>query len=165
MAFTNAWSDVIPAGGTQAKLIDDHIRQLRLDLHERLNAVLTQDWTADPLVLLDIISGKKNDKKLTLPYSAFVKEPLGKEIYYDADKLIVFTDSAPIKCPIVLPPGVTLKRVELMNDINDSGGVTMDIRKRPFAAGAPVDESTLIATVTNVGAGRVISAPADFAEV
>lgn len=178
MPFTNLWSKVIPAGPTQAKLIDDHIRQLRLDLEERLQVLFAASvvgdpdhpqpisFLRDPLVLTNAIIGKKLDKKMIIPFSSFVKEPLGKEIdYAPGGRLLGFTDSAPIFASIILPPGVTLKRVELMNDRVDAGSVTMNVRRRPFMTGGVHDNSTVIATVNNALNGIVISAPPDFAEV
>ena len=178
MPFTNIWSKVIPAGGVSAKLIDDHARQLRLDLEERLSMLFEPavvgdpdfpqpiSFARDPLVLANAIIGKKADKKLIIPYSDFVKNTLGKEFIFDQFKLIAFTDSAPLICPIILPPGVTLKRIEFLNNRLDAGSVIFDLRKRIFVAGGAIDENTLVATVTNNGAvGLVISAPADFAEV
>ena len=55
MPFTNAWSDVIPAGSAAANTIDDQIRQLRLDIHERMDSLI-DDWTADPLVPLNAVA-------------------------------------------------------------------------------------------------------------
>ena len=49
MAHSNVWSNIIPAGGDAANTADDAIRQLRVDIHERMNEVVT-DWTADPVV-------------------------------------------------------------------------------------------------------------------
>lgn len=48
-AYTNVWSNSIPAGSVAANLIDDHIRQLRLDVDERLASFFT-DIDVDPLV-------------------------------------------------------------------------------------------------------------------
>jgi len=54
MAFSNVWSNVIPAGSDPANTADDEIRQLRLDIDERMDTVVG-DWSADPLfVLTDI---------------------------------------------------------------------------------------------------------------
>jgi hypothetical protein len=179
MPFTNIWSVVIPAGATtQAKLIDDHIRQLRLDLQERFNATLFKPSEAgdpddpqpnaflrDPLVLKDEVSGKKKDKVMIIHYAEAIKNTLGKEFVFDQYKMTAFTDTAPIYYPIHLPPGVTLKRVEVMNDKIDAGSVVIRVLKRQFLAGAALNDNVQIATVTNLVAGRVISAPADFAEV
>jgi hypothetical protein len=166
MPYTNIWSVVIPAGGVQAKLIDDHIRQLRLDLAERFEDVLFVDMDTDPIVLKDAVKGKKVDKKLIIGFAELAKNILGKEYVIDAFKMTAFTDSAVIIYPIKLPPGVTLKRMEIMNDRVDSGSVIFELRKRDFGAGFPTNDSVLVATVTNNGvAGVVVSAPADFAEV
>jgi len=50
MAYTNTpWSNIIPAGGDPLNTADDQIRQLRLDIQERMDDVVV-DWTVDPVV-------------------------------------------------------------------------------------------------------------------
>lgn len=51
MAFTNPWSNIIPAGSDPANTADDELRQLRLDINERMDE-LVEDWAADPLFVL-----------------------------------------------------------------------------------------------------------------
>lgn len=51
MAYTNPWSDTDPPGSQNANTVDDEFRQLRLDIHERMDA-LVEDWTDDPVVPL-----------------------------------------------------------------------------------------------------------------
>ncbi len=51
MAFTNPWSNIIPAGSDPANTADDEIRQLRLDVDERMDTIVG-DWSADPLFTL-----------------------------------------------------------------------------------------------------------------
>src|SRR5678816_4211661 len=132
MPYTNLWSNVIPAGGVQAKLIDDHIRQLRFDLEERLEDKIFTDMALDPLVLKDEFSGKKVSKQMVISFAEMSKSVLGKEHIIDQYKMIAFTDSAPVVIPIHLPPGVTLTLFEVMNDRVDSGSVIFDLRKRAF---------------------------------
>lgn len=50
MPYTNAWSDVVPAGSVIASLIDDHIRQARLDIRERMGDLTDTGWTVDPVI-------------------------------------------------------------------------------------------------------------------
>jgi hypothetical protein len=54
MAFSNAWSNIIPDGASvTADLIDNHIRQVRLDVAERMNQILGTGtkWNSDdPIV-------------------------------------------------------------------------------------------------------------------
>lgn len=49
MAYTNAWSNAVPAGSDAANTIDDQIRRLRLDIDERMTD-LVDNWEADPVV-------------------------------------------------------------------------------------------------------------------
>src|SRR3990167_8523407 len=48
--YTNPWSDTDPPGSQNANTIDDEFRQLRLDIHERMDDIV-DDWTDDPVVL------------------------------------------------------------------------------------------------------------------
>lgn len=61
MPHTNPWSDTDPPGSQAANTIDDEIRQLRLDIHERMDDIVV-DWTADPIVLAGagaVVSSKR----------------------------------------------------------------------------------------------------------
>ena len=49
MAYTNSWSNIVPAGSDALSTADDQIRRLRLDVQERMDDVVA-DWTADPVV-------------------------------------------------------------------------------------------------------------------
>lgn len=51
MPFTNPWSNIIPAGSDPANTADDELRQLRLDIDERMDTIVP-DWSADPLFVL-----------------------------------------------------------------------------------------------------------------
>ena len=50
MAYSNAWSNIIPAGSDALNTADDQIRQVRLDVQERMDDIV-DDWTADPIVV------------------------------------------------------------------------------------------------------------------
>lgn len=49
MVYSNSWDDTHPPGSELAKNIDEAIRRLRLDIHERMDHVVA-DWEADPVV-------------------------------------------------------------------------------------------------------------------
>lgn len=49
MPYANAWNDTDPPGTELARNIDDQIRLLRSEIHERMDDVVV-DWTADPVV-------------------------------------------------------------------------------------------------------------------
>ena len=49
MAYTRSWDETAPLGSAQASTIDDILRNLKIDLRERLNVLFT-DFTTDPVV-------------------------------------------------------------------------------------------------------------------
>lgn len=51
MPYTNPWVDNIPLGSAPANTIDEQLRRLRLDIHERMNNIVV-DWETDPVVPL-----------------------------------------------------------------------------------------------------------------
>lgn len=58
MAYTNAWNESLPSGtapGSRA-LVDDYLRQMKLDIRERMNEIVV-DWTADPVVVKPTLTG------------------------------------------------------------------------------------------------------------
>lgn len=53
MAYTDIWNESAPAGSAAANTVDDQIRQLKLDLRERINTILgvaIGTAFADPLI-------------------------------------------------------------------------------------------------------------------
>jgi len=50
MAYTRSWDDTKPTGSEAANTIDDLIRELKEDIHERMDDLVV-DWTDDPVVL------------------------------------------------------------------------------------------------------------------
>lgn len=71
MAFTNPWSNIIPAGSDPANTADDEIRQLRFDIDERMDTIVP-DWSADPIVVLA-------DIRKTVHWSEGSFDPLGND--------------------------------------------------------------------------------------
>lgn len=52
MAYTRVWDDTTPTGSEQAKTIDDLIRNLKVDIQERLNTIFNMtdaNFVADPI--------------------------------------------------------------------------------------------------------------------
>jgi len=50
MAYTRNWDDTKPTGSEAANTIDDLMRELKEDIHERMDDLVV-DWTDDPVVL------------------------------------------------------------------------------------------------------------------
>lgn len=49
MPYTDTWSVIIPAGSDPLNTADDQIRQLRVDIEERMNDIVG-DFTVDPII-------------------------------------------------------------------------------------------------------------------
>jgi len=165
MAHTNAWNTTDPPGSEQAKNIDDHIRKVRLDVGERLSDIVT-DIMADPLVLKPQYSGAVDGKQIVIPFSSFNSSIIGKEVTYGHGCLTAFSDSHVVLAPIILPPGTTIKKVELLCDAGDTAGLTWYLYSRNFGGGGsrPSSQSshTTLVTTSVSGVGVQISATSDL---
>lgn len=148
MSYTNPWSDAIPLGSSLASTIDDSIRQLRLDIHDRMNSIVT-DWTADPIVLQPQSGGPINGKNIFIHHSAFT--PASPSITYTVG-VTPFTKAVPIRtalntqsigtvdlnaptvtmwAPVILPQGVSITGV-VFNIQQLAGSATFKLRKFVF---------------------------------
>jgi len=58
MAYTRVWSVITPAGSDPLNTTDDEIRNLRVDVQDRMND-LVDDWTVDPIVVKNSLSRMK----------------------------------------------------------------------------------------------------------
>jgi hypothetical protein len=125
MAFTNAWSNTTPAGSAAANTIDDAIQQLRLDVDERMDKIVT-DWSADPLFTLTGL-------KKTIHWSAgnghwnLNDNALGD--WTGAKEYIVpgnTSNALHWLIPIYLPNGATLQSVIFrVNRVNASASIAV----------------------------------------
>lgn len=163
MPFTNPWSSIIPAGATSAKLVDDHIRQLRLDIEERMEAALIVDWAGDPLVLKPELKGGQNGKQLLIHGSAFNFHGTGE---VRTNYTFARVDTGPLVAPLIIPRGsdagpLTLKLVEFMIQNVDCDNIVCELRRRPFANGEALDANEIICSVTELaGAIKIATCPA-----
>lgn len=71
MPFSNVWSNIIPAGSDPANTADDELRQLRLDIDERMDTIVG-DWSADPLFSITSI-------RKTVHWADGTFDPLGSD--------------------------------------------------------------------------------------
>lgn len=169
MPFSDAWNDTDPPGSELAKNIDDHIRKLRLQIDERMEAMLVEDWAADPLAYLDAVSGKKTGKQILIPFGAFLYGTTGstsKGVEMHTSYVETYVDTGPMIAPVILPPGVTVTLVELMADKGDTTSVSWQFSYRLFSAGGSTDDENVIdAGTTFSTAGIQIKATGALTEV
>jgi hypothetical protein len=125
MAFTNPWSNIIPAGGDPANTTDDEIRQLRVDIDERMDTIVG-DWSADPIVTLTGI-------RKTVHWADGVFDPLGSDTLTEGYKVfgvglhpIATSTTLVWRINLKLPVGATLQVVDA-RVYGDSIAALMDI--------------------------------------
>jgi hypothetical protein len=111
MAFTNPWSNIIPAGSDPANTADDEIRQLRLDIDERMDTIVG-DWSADPIVNLTTI-------RKTAHWSDGNFDPLGVSTLTEGYEVfgvqlhpVTQGQTAVWRMNMGLPVGATLQKVD-----------------------------------------------------
>ncbi|MBA2704139.1 MAG: hypothetical protein H0U60_09835 [Blastocatellia bacterium] len=149
MPYTNPWSDIIPDGAANANTVDDAIRQLRLDVHERMNAVVA-DWTTDPVVPIGGSgsgTGVKVGKVLFLPFAQW---SMLNNAYSDPaagnERFLYVAAGVEAWCPVNLPPDVTIRQIDLMFYRDTLNTTTLSLRRRMFTTAiVAVDTQVAIA--------------------
>lgn len=151
MSYTNVWSDTIPLGTDLASTIDDSIRQLRLDIHDRMNSIVS-DWTADPVVLQPNVAIATTQKNLFIHHSAFHKDDDRSTELRTAEKVTVtpFATSTLLWAPVVLPIGATITGVVF--NLTQGVGLPCNIKLRKVVfntAPTPPVASDILTFVTD----------------
>lgn len=140
MSYTRGWSDATPAGSRAANQIDDAIRELKVDLHQRFDSVLSVDWTTDPVVARPEILGNVTGKKLLIPGYAFqIDAGFGTGTRYVGDGTFsgvssVFNDPG-MFCPLFIPVGISIKKLRWRATNVDTNTLSMYLFSVPFTTG------------------------------
>lgn len=154
MSYTNTWSDTRPLGSGQANTADDEIRTLRLDLHERMEAIF-ENWTADPLVVKQSAFGNATGKVLTIHGTAFVVEPSETaSLNYDDNGVTNVSNLAqPIRAWVPLPSGVVITNINWVVSNGDAGATSLILGALTHGIALSVETlSSLASSVSGVSA-------------
>lgn len=92
MAYTNAWDETSPLGSALVSTVDDIIRQLKLDLRERLSAG-SSDLNAGRLALVSVAatSGSPNLLKVTGPaHTGLTASAEAADVLFDLARTVTF---------------------------------------------------------------------------
>lgn len=168
MPYTNPWSNIIPSGGAQAITIDDQIRQLRLDIQERMDTILATGgkWTNDPIALPSF-SGQVNDRHIIIPALAIqhVNDEDNTRWEWGGHGIFKAQDAGLVSvCPLQLPIGIVITRFEFISQLFGSGtSLSVKLYKRAFNTSDAVTQigSTLVNNLsgaeqlTDSGAGSL----------
>ena len=159
MPYTNTWVDNIPLGSALANTIDDQIRQLRLDIHERMDSVVI-DWTADPVQLQSDVAIATTQKNIFVHHSAFqLQLPVSgfpaSQVFAPlrtAESLsmgfAIGANLVSLWAPVILPVGAIITGV--LFDLTQGSGVALNMKLRKFVfTDTPPVSSDLFALVSN----------------
>lgn len=146
MAYSETWANLKNiAGATPSNQIDDKFRARFLGVEERMNEIFV-DFTTDPVVLKDSILGKVTGKVLVIPHNMFTERVSVGSLL--ADRSEGFThapkDAGVMDAPIMLPPGVTITRVETLIQIGAGVSITWEVFDFDFRISPAPVKSTLI---------------------
>lgn len=154
MPYSRTWVQFLahpPGATTQAKNIDDSMRQNNADLAERFAEFIT-DVTADPWVIKDEIKGKKDGKVIWVPAHAFHSK--NESLTREAGR-VSFTRAVDIaRAGIHIPSGVTIVRIDVFADRVNAPSVDWQFLKHTLVDTDPSALSTVVlASGTTPGAG------------
>ena len=139
MAFTRGWDNTTPPGTRDADEIDDIIRELKVDLYERLiakifNSLPNTTVEADLVVRPEIL-GNVVGKRMYIHGSAFqvdADEGVGE---YSDDGLAVTPNHDPLRAPLILPPGAKVTRIQWLISSTASATCTLRLCHMDFTVG------------------------------
>ena len=150
MARTNEWTTTHPPGTELARNIDDIIRRLRLDIDERMREFIP-NWADEPgpVVLADVYLGVKTSKQVVYPFNYFNGGGYGSEAVYETagGRVLAVVSTGPLFCPIVLPPGVTIRFIDLHVNRGIVFSIDWSLYSRTFGsatAPSPLESKSVI---------------------
>lgn len=135
MAFTRGWNNATPAGTRLANEIDDAIRELKVDMSERLiskifNSMPNTTVEADLVVKPEILGNKT--KRLLIHGNVFQADE-GAAADYATDGFTTDQASAPVRGNVYLPPGVTITQIRwLISSTIGTPSVTISFKSMAF---------------------------------
>lgn len=112
--YTNVWNNAAPLGSIQAFTLDEEIRKLRLDIEERMTALVTGFTTGaatDPVVALPELKGNVTGKVLHMHHSIFVAHSATNESRSNLYCAPSTTGTLGFWSPLSIPVGCTLQNV------------------------------------------------------
>ena len=150
--YTNVWSDIQPSDTELANTLGADLRKLRLDIRERMNALVV-DWTADPVVTL------ANDPTIVfqrvIPACAFASNQNAQSNTMLDGKVQISAPGVLYYAPIdFVPIGGTIQLVEYLLDRGTATHINCQLCRMPFSV--TPDAVTVIDAIDVSAAGKAI---------
>jgi hypothetical protein len=152
MAYTNPWNEAAPLGGAAAATLDDIVRQLKVDLRERLDDVLATGgkFTDDPILLS--IPNRTGQILIVHPATA-VGESGSDAVAYGDGKTAVSASAQPSHILVVPLPLIDywkVTKVEVLLSRGSNANVTAEFDRASFDTS---NTKTIIGTTTDTSSG------------
>ena len=151
MAYTQAWSNLIPLGSAAASTADDELRALRRDVQERMDTILgAGKWATDPVVTYPIAGIKQY---LSIFSGQLVSGGAGvsSAVFNAANFQLTSSGagSAKFMIPFSLPVGYTLTQAKLFGVTGGVAGMTVRLAVHRMASDGSSDTSFVVTGYTS----------------
>lgn len=182
MAYTDQWPatpESTPADSELANLLANNIRQLEREIRERMDDVFTDPsgtWAASgpssPVVPNQTLTGKSLGKIITIHHSDFepdqawdngnlVNEVIRSDLYSQFDT----TFAGSIRCPLVLPAGVTIQQMQFHVNRNTASALNLTCTLNYFNFSVPAGVTQLCTGATIANGETLVSVTGGFPHV
>ena len=158
MAYSRSWDITSPAGSGQVSGGDDAIRAMKEDIEERLESIF-EDIDDDPLEFKPSVIGSigaKTGKTLIIPAEAFTPTEDDDDVTW-FDQYVQSDNSGDreMKAPVILPPGVTITKIEFLWNKQTLAGLRGELLSVDFDTGVALN--TVAGPFDETGAGVVLT--------
>lgn len=120
MSYTRSWTDTTPQDSDPASNLGLYLRNLRQDIHERMDTLTNSTWDSDP-------TGGPLTMQLFIPPSVGCRDDTNDiEMTVDETELEPSASASNISVwyvPIIIPVGCTLTNVRAAINLTGSGAV------------------------------------------
>lgn len=160
MAYTRVWDNAAPPDGRDADEIGAAIRELRVDLNQRLLTAFT-DIDLDPLVPVPAISGAVTGRALMIsPFAATWREPAQITITPGSGYVRIVTDVFTFNSgaiSVIVPVGYTIVEIDARYSASTGDTITWALKYNETSTGVVTNLSGDLVTVGNNAIQTVVS--------
>jgi len=155
MAYTNPWDETAPLGTAAANTLDDIVRQLKLDLRERMDTILAAGgkFSDDPIIL---VPAKRTGQVLSIHPASAVSEFGDEPAQYGNGHQVLTSSTQPthlLFVPLPLLDYWKVTKVEVLLSRGANVNATVEFARASFDT---ANTKTVIGTLTHTATGIAI---------
>jgi hypothetical protein len=155
MSFSRGWDNNTPPPTRDADELDSIVRELKVDIHERLTATIFDNLPNNnneaDITLKDIVTGQKNNKHMLIHGSAFTPDSNSQAYAVAATGITVTAIATAFRARLILPPTTTITRIMWLVTGADTNAITLALKALAFDVGlGQVTKNSLSSTIAAV---------------